>query len=501
MAVSWIERHCVCGEGDSYGKLIKLRTDQKRFLYRWYEYCPNCAEWRYDEALRGAATGDGKTQFIACVVVLEFAGPREIAPPSPLIPIAAASFEQADRLFSAVAVICGGTDEKPVHESPLRGMFDVFDTEITFKDNTPGRIHRLAAVAGTNEGGLPTLFVCDELHEWGEPNKGKARVKTVVGKSTRKRTTPHGKGRIISLSTAGFDKESSLLGALCKMGERARHDPRHAPRFLYDWRCAPDGLKYERPADRERAVRAASAAADVLWKVRDRVADWGKPEYPPHEWLRYYANRWVDVPEDSWLVDHPSSWTNCLGRWSHRVAHPFVLSVDMALKRDSVAVVRVELVPGGRYAVTAKIWWPKKGKPIDHLEVFTYVLQQAKGSGFRGVVYDPRFFEIPSRMLADAGIDTVEFGQQPERMAPAVGYTYDRIIAGDIVHNGDPDFAAQVKGAVRRWQPDRTFTLSKSKSWERRVHIDGCVAMCMGVYVLQDVVANEESGDAWFAFG
>ena len=154
VAVRWIEDNCICGEGDWYGKKITLRPDQKRFLYRWYEYCPSCDQWHYDEALRGAATGDGKTQFIASIVVLEFAGPPQIAVKSPNIPIAAASFEQADLLFTAVATMCGGRDQA-VKESPLVGFFEVYDTEIKFSDGRPGRIFRVAAVAGTNEGGLP----------------------------------------------------------------------------------------------------------------------------------------------------------------------------------------------------------------------------------------------------------------------------------------------------------------------------------------------------------
>src|SRR5690606_39465566 len=101
----------------------------------------------------------------------EFAGPPEIVPPSPIIPIAAASFEQADILFSAVATMLGSSDPS-TSPAPLAGYFNVFDTEVTFADGKPGRIHRIAAVAGTNEGGLPSLFICDELHEWGDVGQG-----------------------------------------------------------------------------------------------------------------------------------------------------------------------------------------------------------------------------------------------------------------------------------------------------------------------------------------
>jgi phage terminase large subunit-like protein len=481
IAVDWIERYCICGEGDWWGTLIKLRPDQQAFAWRWFEYCPCCEEWHYDEGLRGAATGDGKTQFIAALALVEFAGPDQIAVPSPNIPIGAASFEQANLLFTAVATMCGGRDQA-VKESPLCGFFEVYDTEIKFADGRTGRIHRVAAVAGTNEGGLPSLFIADELHEWGEEGSRKARVHTVIGKSTKKRKTPRGAGRRLNLSTAGFDKDHSLLGAMYKLGKLAERDPSLAPRFLFDWHEAPEGLDYDVVRDREAAVTAASGAAGVLWSVRDRVNEWGKPGVQRHEWLRYYANRWVDMSEESWLADHPGAWDACKDTWKSADANPFVVVVDMALKHDSVAVSRIEHLSDGRYAITSKIWNPGNGQ-IDHLDVFKHVRSLAAGPAFRGVVYDPRFFELPGRMLEDEGILAIQFDQSPQRMAPACGLAFDLIIGGQIVHDGDPELAAHVKAAVKREQ-DRGFTLSKGKS---KRHIDAAITLCMGVWVLNEV--------------
>lgn len=461
---------------------MRLRVDQQRFLYEWYSYCPHCGQWRYDEAVRGEATGGGKTTFIAAVTLLEFAGPPQIAPASPNIPIAAASFEQANLLFGSVATMCGGRDQE-VHESPLLGFFEVYDTEITFADGRPGRIFRVAAVAGTNEGGLPTLFVRDELHEWGEPLGRKARVATVIGKSTRKRRIPRrGCGRIISLSTAGFDVDHSFLGQLYQLGQRAKRNPRVSPRLLFDWHEAPDGLDFAKKADRRKAVTAASGAAEVLWNVEDRVNDWGKPAFPAHEWIRYYANRWVGIGEDSWLAEHPAAWAKCEGRWDSDPGNPFVVSVDMALNRDSVAVSRIEALPDGRYAITTRIWRPDTG-PIDHLDVFRHVRELATGAGFRGVVYDPRFFELPARMLEDEGILVVQFDQLPTRMAPACGLAFDLIVGGNVVHDGDEELAAHINAAAKR-QQERGFTLSKGKS---KRHIDAAITLCMGVWVLNGV--------------
>ncbi len=465
---------------------MRLRLDQQRFLYGWYEYCPNCQRWHHDEGLRGAATGDGKTGLIAAIAVLEFAGPPQIAIPSPNIPIAAASFEQANLLFSVAAVMCGGRDNA-VKESPLNGFFEVYDTEIKFADGRPGKIFRVAAAAGTNEGGLPSLFICDELHEWGDVGSNKARVHTVIGKSTKKRKTPRGPGRILNLSTAGFDVDHSLLGAMYKQGIKARRNPHLAPRLLFDWREAPEGLDYTKRADRETAVKAASGAADVLWSTVDRVNDWGKPSMPSHEWIRYYANKWVDVAEESWLKDHPAAWSSCLGEWVSDRRNPFVVVVDMALKHDSVAVSHMERLSDGRVAVTSRIWEAMGGR-IDHLDVFNHVRKVAVGPGFRGVVYDPRFFEVPGRTLEDEGILTIQFDQTPARMAPACGLAFQMILDGKIVHNGDEQLAAHVKAAVKREQDRGGFTLSKGKS---KRHIDAAITLCMGVWVLHQAAESK----------
>lgn len=494
MAVRWIEKNLIFAEGDWYGRKFKLRRDQKRFLYEWFEYCPDCGEWHYEEALRGAATGDGKTAFVAAIVAVSFAGPPEyvdedgrvrgIAPSSPNIPVSAASWEQADVLFGCLKIMFGGQDDE-VTQAPLCGKFEVFDAEIRMRGK-PGRMFRTAAVAGTNEGGLPTLYVCDEVHEWGRQEDRKGRVKTVIGKSLTKRRSLRGAGRVINLSTAGFDVDHSLLGAMYKRGKRRLRNWKIAPRFLMDWQEAPDGLDYTKAADREVAVRAASAAADLQWSVRDRVNSWGKPEYPAHEWIRYFANRWVDVSSDSWLKDHPAAWSNCHGKWKPNPANPTVLAVDMALKQDSVAVDWLELMPSGVIAVTARIFVASKstGGRINHAEVWDYISARAKGSGFRGVVYDPRFFEVPARLLEDQGVPVIEFPQSIERMAPACGLAYQKILDAKVVHDNDEDFNRHVLSASQRLTERSGFTLSKGRS---KTHIDACIAMVMGIYVLCEV--------------
>ena len=495
VAVKWMQTLLICAEGDWFGKQLRLRDDQKAFAYRWYEYCPACGYWHHDQALRGAATGDGKTTFFAGLECLEMFGPPQIAPVSPNIINAAASFEQADLLFSIAGVMLGGRDQV-VREAPLCGYAEVYDTEIKYADGRPGIMKRVAAVAGTNEGGLPSTFVCDELHEWGDVGSTKARVHMVIGKSTKKRRmicriprpegggfyeVARGPGRNLNISTAGFDVDHSLLGAMYKHGKLAEADPGLAPRLLFDWREGRPGLDYSSADDRRLAVTDASAAAGVLWDVEARVREYDKPEVESHEWIRYYGNSWVKVPADSWLKEHPAAWDKCIGSWTIAGDEPAVLAIDMALKRDSVSVRELTKLPDGRVATTNRTWYPSDGK-IDHLEVWNYIRERAGALGdrFRGLVYDPRFFELSARQLEEEGFLVIEFNQSPATMAPACGMAFDMIIHGQIVHTGDPDESRQVLAAVKM-QQERGFTLSKGRS---RIHIDAAITLCMGVDAL-----------------
>jgi phage terminase large subunit-like protein len=145
----------------------------------------------------------------------------------------------------------------------------------------------------------------------------------------------------------------------------------------------------------------------------------------------------------------------------------------------------------GRIGVTARIWNPADGK-VDHLEVFEHIKTRAAELGPRlaAVTYDPRFFELAARQLEDTDIMVVEFDQWVT-MAQAVGETFDRIVKGLLVHDGNPDLSRHVRSAVRK-QQERGFTLSKNKS---RWKIDGAVAMCMGVWEL--LQAADVEGSFW----
>lgn len=496
IAVEWIETYLVFAEGDWEGKPFTLRPDQQEFLYEWYEYCGGCGQWHYDEALRGAASGDGKTAFIAAIACLELAGPEEISPKSPNIAIAAASLEQANNVFGAASLMLGGRQDE-IPDAPLIGLFDIQDQEVNLRDR-PGRMYRVAAESKTNEGGLPHLFIADELHVWGDINSRTADVHNVIGKSTRKRNTAHGSGRILNISTAGFDVDGSLLGQMYKLGQQTLIDPSVAPRFLFRWFEAPDGLDFEKPTDREIAVRAASPGAGVQFSIADRVNDWNKPSYPHHKWIRYNANKWTGVPHASWLAEHPKAWGECEDRsYSPTPELPFTLGVDLSWSRDRTAVVRCERLPDGRTGVTAKVWTPADGR-IPHLEVKRHIAELCRLEGFRSLAYDPTGMELMSEQLEEEErIDIVPFSQQPAKMIPAVGYAFELITNHQLVHDGDPVLADHIRSAIR-YEQKNGFTIGKNKKAAHPKPVDAAVALCIGAWVLeQEMTVKKIKPNVW----
>lgn len=464
-----MEKFLVHGEGDLYGKPYRLLPWHREFLWRWYEVDPapaTASDWFYRDALVGGERGAVKTEFFGALGMLELAGPRAFRRTTPIIHIAAAALKQAGELFRQAQIMAGGAARQEVRTAPLYGLFDVFNTEIQYRDGSPGRIERIAAEAGTAEGGKTTLFLADELHEWtGE----KARVYTVVDAATTKSMTP---GRTCAMSTAGRGRGSippketdPLLWQLYAHGLAHLDDP--STRSLFMW-AAPSKEWDLTDPDQVRAALGEMRCPDRTWSIEARleklIAFGGK--MPLHEWRRYYLNEFVDEVAGSWLEEVPNRWAEL----HDEGAAPddgaeVVVGVDMALRNDSVGVVVAGRLPDGRVGWWHRIWSPPApGMKIDHLDVMAaiggVIAQRWKVTS---VVYDPRFFEVPSQLLEDQGFHLVEFPQSPERLIPADRLLLDMVLGHELAVLDDPALDEHSRNAAWR-ETERGRYLSKAKA-------------------------------------
>lgn len=468
LAAAWMEANLVHGEGDLFGQPFRCTADQRQFLDRLLRYDAKSGRLIVRRALLGRAKGWGKTEFIAAIVLFFLAGP--IAPPAPNIPIAAASFEQADLLF--------GTARVMATEGPLKPFLEAFDTEILIRD-APGRAFRVAAAAGTNDGGRPTVFAADELHEW---TGNKARVFLVISNSIAKRRD----GLVLVISTAGSE-ESELLRGLYDHGKAIEAGTVDDPSFLMDWAEADPTLNpHDGPEVRAVMARQANAHIDEFGTLEFVERRWH--EIPEHEWLRYFANRWVAIAQESWLP--AGTWQSCPRSTGLVEGAETWIAVDMALKHDSVAAVAVQR-SGDRWCAEAKVWFPA-GTTIDVAAVENHLREMHRRYRLVEVPYDPAFFERSAQVLTDDGLPMVEFPQSAARMVPACQTAYELICSGQVEHDGDPVFADQVTSAVPR-QTEAGWRLSKGKS---RRKIDASIALVMA---LARATARTEAPGLFFA--
>ncbi|HEY7822405.1 MAG TPA: terminase large subunit, partial [Acidimicrobiia bacterium] len=201
--------------------------------------------------------------------------------------MAASTYEQADLLFGAARAV--------VTEGPLAEFFDAFERELLLKGE-PGKLVRVPAVAGANDGLRPTFVAFDETHEW---TGSKQRVALVLENGLSKRADAWS----LSITTAGNPKVQSVALQQYEYGRKVESGEVEDRGFLFSWR-EPDVL-IDDLNSREALVQAVAEANPEPWKRRDDIAR-RYSEIPLHEFCRYHLNMWVEPDEERWLP--PGVW-------------------------------------------------------------------------------------------------------------------------------------------------------------------------------------------------
>jgi phage terminase large subunit-like protein len=387
----WIERSLVHGEGDALGEPVILEPFQQYILDRIYQYDPATGRLLYNRVLIGVGKGNSKTELAAHIGLAELLGP--IAPRSPNVPVSAASWDQANKLFGAARYAIEGDGQEK--KGPLAPFFragdTILDDEIRRPDR-PGKLYRIAAVAGTNDGGLPTCTLGDELHEW--EGERRERVWTVMGKGIHKRRVPRelspkvaaalGIDAIygalqIGITTAG-DTLDSLLGRLFTHGVAVATGEVEDPSFLFLWwqmrvkvrredQESAQGWDLTVPEERHQAILEANPAAGAFLPVEGLEASYDDPTVPFDDFLRYNGNLFVSHP-DAWiseaLVDGRRKDPHQVGQPPPK-GTPIVVGFDGSNNRDCTGLVGWTL--DSDYGFVIDAWEPEDGQPVPRTEV------------------------------------------------------------------------------------------------------------------------------------
>lgn len=474
--VRWIGRNCRMGEGDMFGQPPKLAAWQELLMWKLAELEDDGTR-RFTFAVLSLGKGSGKSPIGGWVGAIDLAGPSmfggwgaEGLPKgtkrlSPDVINMAATIDQADLVFDELKTTFG--------MGPLAGDATVMNHLIKIRSRR-GKARRIPATVKRADGSKGTTLLADEMHEF--TGEGHTNAYDVAAAGTGKRAS----GLILIMSTAGFDL-SSLFGRITSRG-LAGGFQRHE---LFVYLTADDSIDPKRWDDMIRDGHQDQVDAEIREGIRQAnplVACGIVPvqtimtkfkDMPLYRAVRYYFNRWTSSDE-SWLP--AGAWDGCKGTVVFDPDLPTWIGADMALKRDSAAVVLAQYRADGKLQVSSKIWYPN-GELIDQEECDDYIRSVCKTHNVQWIGADEAWWPTLPTLEAE-GLPIFRMPQQGRNMVVAYGRTYRLIVDKIIVHDGSPEFSDQVASAVPK-SSDRGWTLRKG---QHKKKIDSAPAMAAAVF-------------------
>ena len=454
LVCDWIETFLVHGEGDWLGSPFRLTDDQRRLVYRIYERRPD-GRRKHRQVLVGRPKGFGKTELGAALAIAELAGP--LAPVAPDIPVAAASYEQANLLFGAARTM--------ISEGPLRDYLEVYEREILRKD-APGRIYRVAAVAGTNDGGRHTFRVADEVHEW---EGSKERVHLVLSNGLLKRTDSWA----LDISTAGCDTDS-LIGRLYDKGKLVEGGELNDGSFLFDWQQHPD------PGCDVSTEQAVRAAVEIAYRGAGKHVDLDRIvarfyEIPEYEFRRYYLNQFTPTAR-AWLPT--GAWQACQAADTNPppAGTAIVLGFDGSYSGDSTALIGATLGPNPYLFVAG--CWEKPDQQDNWLvpreEVRAVVARAFERWNVRELACDPPgwYREIDEWAEQYGGQTVLRYQtNNPRFMAESCSRFYTAVTRHQLEHDADPRLARHLSNAITKDTPAGSYITKESHASPKKIDL------------------------------
>jgi len=463
---NWIQTNLVHGEGDFFGQPFILEPWQREFIYRLYEYDPVTLRRIVRRVLMVLPKGCGKTAIMAAICLAELAGPttldthgRPALRKSPNIPVAAASREQANRLFGAARTM--------VDEGPLKPYIDTFQFEMQRKGDA-GVITRVAAVDGTNDGGLPTVFAADEIHEWKTDRQ--RRVHLVIGNSLAKRA----EGLELNISTPDAGDAGSLIGDMFAYGQRVANGEIDDPTFLFVWHHASEGYDLDDPLQLRAAIAEANPAN---WLDHERIAQrYEVDRIPEHEFRRYHLAQFVRGGERILPV---GAWEACESDREIPLDAPIALGFDGSFARDSTALMAstIEECP---HVWPVRVWERPANASSDwrvpRAEVDAAVDEMMTTRDVRELACDPALWpsEIADWKARYGEERVLDYPNSNVRMGPACQRFRNAVLESALTHDGSTVLTRHLSNGVT--SPTRFGDVWKKSAKDSPHKIDAAIA-------------------------
>jgi phage terminase large subunit-like protein len=324
------------------------------------------------------------------------------------------------------------------------------------------RLEIMAGDKGAGHGRTLDLGVIDEAFDDTDDRREGAMLPAMRTRAN---------AQILIVSTAGTH-ESTYLRRKIEQGRRAAQDGVTEGIAYFEW-SVPES---EGADDEDAWYRYIPALNDTgvaaMRHARRAMAE--------GEFRRAFLNQWT-AAEQLWMTQE--LWDVCDPAPDLPVGSAgVVIGVDVGIRHDSTAVVTARRDDAGIYHAVAKVWTPDEAKDerLDLGIVEQFIRDEITKYPGAKVAYDPHFFERSAQVLADEGIEMVEWGQSNALMCPATQTLYEAVANNRLRHGGDETLRRHALNAATR-MTERGIRVAKLPSKE---HIDALVALMMAVELL-----------------
>lgn len=475
-----------------YGKPFILHDWQKKILVELYGTVNESGLRQYRQAFLFLPRKNGKSELAAALALYHLFAD---GCPGGEIYSAAADREQASLIFNVARDMVRQVPE-------LRKRSKVIETQkriVNYRNNSFYRA--IPAEAASAHGYNASTVIIDELHT--QPNR---ELYDVLTTSTGTRDEP----MIISISTAGFDKQHSICGEVYNYAKKVKEgivdDPSFYP-VIYEADEIDDWAN-------EKVWYKANPALGQFRKIEELQAMCKKAQAVPsleNTFKRLYLNIWT-AQETRWL--QMSKWDASAGEVDPESLRGRVCygGLDLASTTDIAAFSLVFPMEDGSFKVLPYFWIPEEnmrdrvnrdkvpydvwardghieatsGNVIHYAAIEQKIQELAEQYDIRLIAFD-RWGAIQLvQDLEDVGFTVVGFGQGFASMNAPTKEFLNLILSKKLHHGGHPVLRWMADNVVVKEDPAGNVKPDKSKSTEK---IDGIVATIMA---LDGAIRNQE---------
>lgn len=439
---AWCERFIRVPKGTGARESLVLRPWQQELVGSVLDAPtrPRTAGWMLPR-------GQGKSSLMAAWAVYELLeGPEGAS-----IVVAATDERQAGIVFNTARRMIELNDE-------LESRVQVFKTELRVPDRG-ATFQVLPAEAKRLEGLDFTLAILDEAGVIGRDTY------EVVALASGKRE----ESTVVAIGTPGPDPFDNVLADMrAYAGEHPEDEtfvwrehsaaefPDHPPDCRHCWQVANPALGDFLHEDALRALLPPKTREATFRRARlcQLISESTGGFLPPGVWEA--LSRPEGIPDGAEVI----------------------VSLDGSFSDDTTALV-IGTVGTEPHFDLLGVWAPTGGERVPISDVEDAIREAGKRYRIRELVGDPFRWARTLQILADEGVNVVEFPWSPSRITAATSDLYSAAINGRMSHTGHPTLAAHVNAAVIR-EDARGIRLDKTsrKATARKIDAAAALLMC-----------------------